>query len=233
MDGGRRVPILPGLPIGEHLQRLKPSTAVFRCPTCCRSIHQSPFYNEAARVSMFYAESWALTHMILNGQPNRVAELERVTCASWLTVLPRRVRGKKRSAPFEPRRTSGQYLTRDRFNTVVIDFTEKIAAAVGDADAAVSPADLAAAFLGQYLVRHGRVRRSGRSTAAGVQRPIRAICAPRWRWRSSTSSGKPALQRRKAFVESREEADQLAVVYGAAMAMTDLVADWHGRFCDC
>ena len=37
--------------------------------------HSSPLYNEGDRASDFYAESWALTHMLFNGQPSRVNEL--------------------------------------------------------------------------------------------------------------------------------------------------------------
>ena len=36
--------------------------------------HDSPLYNEGARRSTFYAQSWALVHMLLNGEPNRAAE---------------------------------------------------------------------------------------------------------------------------------------------------------------
>ena len=33
----------------------------------------SPMYNEGARRSVFYAQSWALVHLLLNGQPDRRA----------------------------------------------------------------------------------------------------------------------------------------------------------------
>ena len=35
----------------------------------------SPLYNEGERRSVFYAQSWALTHMLLLGEPSRVKEL--------------------------------------------------------------------------------------------------------------------------------------------------------------
>src|SRR5262249_53294817 len=35
----------------------------------------SPLYNEGNRRSVFYAESWALVHMLLSGTPDRSAEL--------------------------------------------------------------------------------------------------------------------------------------------------------------
>jgi hypothetical protein len=36
--------------------------------------HDSPLYNEGARRSTFYAQSWALVHMLLNGEPNRSSQ---------------------------------------------------------------------------------------------------------------------------------------------------------------
>lgn len=37
----------------------------------------SPMYNEGARRSTFYAQSWALVHMLLNGEPQRTQEFDR------------------------------------------------------------------------------------------------------------------------------------------------------------
>jgi hypothetical protein len=36
--------------------------------------HESPLYNEGSRRSTFYAQSWALVHMLLNGQANRTRQ---------------------------------------------------------------------------------------------------------------------------------------------------------------
>ena len=37
--------------------------------------HESSLYNEGSRRGVLYAQSWALTHLILLGEPNRTKEL--------------------------------------------------------------------------------------------------------------------------------------------------------------
>ena len=39
--------------------------------------HDSPLYNEGSRRSLFYAQSWALVHMLLNGKPDRTEAFRR------------------------------------------------------------------------------------------------------------------------------------------------------------
>ena len=60
----REKDVLVGEPSGESLailrqQRLLPLTTLFKVD------HQSPYYHEENKGSIFYAESWALTHYIL------------------------------------------------------------------------------------------------------------------------------------------------------------------------
>jgi hypothetical protein len=58
--------------------------------------HDSPMYNEGSKRSMFYAESWALVHMLLNGEKNRSSQFNeyvRLTAAgqppmdAWNTIF--------------------------------------------------------------------------------------------------------------------------------------------------
>jgi hypothetical protein len=148
MDGGRRAQL--GLAIGEHLQLLRNVDRV-PLPELLKVDAQSPLYNEAARASVFYAESWALTHMILNGQPSRVGEL-----AAYLRSVGDGVpEARAWEETFGTARTEQefrQYLARDLYNTVVIDFPEKVAA-LSATPRVLSPADVAA-FLGAFLVQH-------------------------------------------------------------------------------
>jgi Protein of unknown function (DUF1570) len=69
---GRRV--LIGTPIESHLRLLNQQTPM-PLATLIKVRHDSPLYNEGERRSLFYAQSWALTHMLLMGQPRRIAEL--------------------------------------------------------------------------------------------------------------------------------------------------------------
>lgn len=148
MDNGRRAQI--GRPIVEHLRLLNGSLRV-PLADLLKVDRGSPLYNEGNRASDFYAESWALTHMLLNGQPSRVNEL---------TDYLRRVSGGAAEMQaweqvFGTARTDGelrQYLRRPTFMTVVIDFPEKVAA-VPMTETALSAAD-AAGFLASLQLRN-------------------------------------------------------------------------------
>ena len=148
MDNGRRAQI--GRPIVEHLRLLNGSLRV-PLADLLKVERGSPLYNEGNRASDFYAESWALTHMLLNGQPSRVNEL---------TDYLRRVSGGAAEMQaweqvFGTARTDAelrQYLRRPTFMTVVIDFAEKVAA-VPMTETALSAAD-AAGFLASLQLRN-------------------------------------------------------------------------------
>ena len=159
-DGGRRVQI--GRPIVEHLALLHGSTRV--------PLHEllkvdpaSPLYNENDVAGIFYAESWALTHMLISAEPSHVPQLaeylRRVNdgadeIEAWDQVL-----GTARTEN-ELRR----YLTRPIFNTAVIDFPEKVEK-VAIAEVPVSAADTAA------LLALLQLRRAGAGAAAKLLEP--------------------------------------------------------------
>jgi hypothetical protein len=64
-----------GRAIGDHLEMLKRGPR-FRIEALLRIDHGSPAYNEGNRRSIFYAQAWALTHLILHGEPRRTHLLE-------------------------------------------------------------------------------------------------------------------------------------------------------------
>ena len=71
--------------------------------------HRSPLYNEGERRGVFYAESWALVHYLLLGNPQRKGQL-----ATYLAEVRRRrgagrrvPRGLRRSAKPSSRRSCG------------------------------------------------------------------------------------------------------------------------------
>jgi len=55
-----------GRPSPEHLEELKQNQLI-PLDVLFQVDHNSPYYNEAAKTSIFYAESWALTHYFLIG----------------------------------------------------------------------------------------------------------------------------------------------------------------------
>jgi hypothetical protein len=70
--GGRQAVI--GRPIDSHVLLLN-QTTLLPLEQLIKVDQSSPFYNEGERRSLFYAQSWALTHMLLLGEPERVKEL--------------------------------------------------------------------------------------------------------------------------------------------------------------
>jgi tetratricopeptide (TPR) repeat protein len=73
-DNGRRA-LVGGL-IHPHLQLLNQRT-LLSIDELLSVAEQSPEYNEGERRSLFYAQSWALVHMLASGTPNRAADLGR------------------------------------------------------------------------------------------------------------------------------------------------------------
>ncbi len=139
IDGGRRAQL--GRPIAEHLRTLNGS---IRIPlgALLKVDRSSPLYNEDNHAGDFYAESWALTHMLLNGQPPRVSEL-----SDYLSRVNQGAAEEQAwQAVFGTDRVENdlrQYMRRPVFSFVQIDFMEKVAA-LPAADVAFSAADTAA-----------------------------------------------------------------------------------------
>jgi hypothetical protein len=147
MDGGKRASI--GLPIANHVLLLKGSLRV-SLPELLKADHSSPLYNEDSRVNDFYAESWALTHMLLLSQPSRVKEL-----ADYLEQVNNGADEKQAwEQIFGTSRTETdfrRYLTRPTMSYGVIDFPEKVATAP-IVETPLSPAS-AASFQAGLLMR--------------------------------------------------------------------------------
>jgi Protein of unknown function (DUF1570) len=148
MDGGKRAQI--GRPIAEHLLLLDGSLRV-PLADLLKADHTSPLYNEGSRASALYAESWALTHMLLNGQPSRVSELtdylRRVSEGAGEMQAWEQVFGTQRTD-----NALRVYLQRPTFTTVVVDFAEKITA-VPFVETTLSAAD-AVGFLASLQLRN-------------------------------------------------------------------------------
>ena len=73
LSRGGREAMLGGL-IEDHLLLLN-DRQLLTLPDLLNVTHDSPLYNESTRRGVFYAQSWALTHMILLGEPNRTQQL--------------------------------------------------------------------------------------------------------------------------------------------------------------
>ncbi len=149
-DGGREAVI--GRAIVPHL-RLLQETSLLKLDDLLNVDRDSPLYNERDRASVFYAQSWALTHRILLGQPARTAEL---------TAYLRRV--SEGMAPMQAWEQAfgaakmeselHDYVRRRLFQAVQYKFPEKLAQF--DTAATPIPAADAEAFLAEFLVQQRR-----------------------------------------------------------------------------
>lgn len=142
-----------GRPVESHLQRLAEGR-LLPLNELITIDRDSALYNEGERRSVFYAQSWALTHMLLLGEPTRVSEL-----AAFIGAVQRGV-----SAPEAWRRAFGdadldralqQYLLRFSFRAYRFTFNE--GAARVDAAARPMPQPDVSAFLAGLRMRQQRV----------------------------------------------------------------------------
>ena len=61
--------------VPEHLQLLNNTGHWLSLEQLLSVTHDSPLYNEGERRSLFYAQSWAMVHLFMTGQPSRAKEL--------------------------------------------------------------------------------------------------------------------------------------------------------------
>ena len=111
---------------------------------------ESPLYNEGERRSLFYAQSWALVHMLLSGEPSRAREL-----ASYVTLTdagtPSMDAWRQVFGTIDVNRALEGYVRRQRMRGYKFAFEREIDTRVGDA-VPQSPADVDAAC--GDLLRH-------------------------------------------------------------------------------
>jgi hypothetical protein len=147
MQDGRRAQL--GLPIEDHL-RLLNSGGRISIPELLKVDTRSPLYNEGARASVFYAESWVLTHLILNGEPSRINELG-AYLRSVRQGVPEDRAWEEAFGTSRMDQEFRRYLTRRVFNTAVFDFPDKVVTLSATA-APISQTD-ATTFLAGFLAQ--------------------------------------------------------------------------------
>ena len=149
-DGGREA--LLGKPVVHHVQRLN-EDGLLKLQDLLNVDHDSPLYNEIERRSVFYAQSWALTHRIFSGKPARTTELSlylrRVTegidpMDAWRQAF----------GTINMDRELEKYLAERTFQYIQYKFPEKLAQFNADA-VPLSQAD-AEAFLAEFLLQQRR-----------------------------------------------------------------------------
>jgi len=145
-QGGREA--LIGRPIESHL-RLLSERPLLPLDQLLAVDGSSPLYNEGERRSVFYAQAWALTHMLLLGEPSRAAQLGtfiRHTQAG----MPGPEAWRQAFGDLDAGRELERYARRHSFRAVSYKFTDKLAAFDGQADA-MAAADVQAFLAGLQI----------------------------------------------------------------------------------
>lgn len=107
-----------------HLQRLNDD----RLLTLAELLgvrHDSPMYNEGSRRSVFYAESWALVHMLVAGEPNRSAEFAKYLQAA-ATGASAEAAWHDAFGAYDPIGDLRRYVSRNSFRARLYKFDEKV-----------------------------------------------------------------------------------------------------------
>jgi hypothetical protein len=116
--------------------------------------HDSPLYNEGNRRTTFYAQAWALTHMLLRGKPDRTREL-----AAYLDNISNGMAPKQAwqqaFGTQEIARELDAYVRRQAFTSLRIRFPDKLATFEGTA-APMPPAEVQA-VLAELLINQDRL----------------------------------------------------------------------------
>jgi hypothetical protein len=141
-----------GRPVPGHLQRLNEHT-LLSLEELLNVQHDSPLYNEGDRRSIFYAQSWALTHLLLVAQPSRRDKLGAYV-ASVDTGTPPMDAWQRAFAADRIDRELQNYVRRSVFNVFRFRFTDKTSSFDGSATP-MAAAD-AEAFLAHFLVQQQR-----------------------------------------------------------------------------
>jgi hypothetical protein len=143
---------LVGSLIQLHLNRLR-NTKLLTLEELLTITPQSPLYNEGSRKSVFYAQAWALTHMLHNGQPKRETELnaylERLSAG-----MPPMAAWKAAFGDADVMGDLERYIRRLQFTAFAFPLSGKLTqmSAANAVDISRSEAD---AFLAQVYVRQG------------------------------------------------------------------------------
>lgn len=138
----RRNAIMGGL-IDEHIERLH-DTVLIPIAELLKLDHSSPLYNEGSRRSVLYAQSWALTHFIILGEPSRVPQLTDYLERVWSGV-PTDEAWQKAFGAWNMDRELDQYIRRRSYRAVRYTFSE----ALGKFDVPANP--IPAADVQPYL----------------------------------------------------------------------------------
>lgn len=205
-----------GRPVPGHLERLNERTPL-PLEELLSVKQDSPLYNEGDRRSVFYAQSWALTHMLLVAQPSRRDKLAAYVASLDTGIPPMEAWQRAFDADRIDRELQG-YVRRSVFSAFRFRFTDKTTAFDGSA-VPVAASD-AEAFLAHFLVQQQRDDEAldrldrGAAGAAGWPAVVRAGIAV---------SRKDHAAAEKALLSLPSGSDWLTA-YFAGVTLADMAA---------
>lgn len=147
-EGGKQIVI--GRAIPTHLHRLR-ENGWLPMQSVLTADHDSPFYQESHKKTVFYAQSWALTHYLMTGDANRQSQFRQFlnAVAGGLSAEAACKQFFQASAE-ELDAAAREYIRRNVFSPQTIDFDRKIEADETMTVAALGDAELKA-YLGDLL----------------------------------------------------------------------------------
>ena len=206
-----------GRPVPGHLQRLN-EHSLLPLEELLNVKHDSPLYNEGDRRSIFYAQSWALTHLLLVAQPSRRDKLGAYV-ASVDTGTPPLEAWQRAFAADRIDRELQNYVRRSVFNVFRFRFSDKTTSFDGSA-LPLAAAD-AEAFLAHFLVQQQRYDEALERLDRGAQG------APGWP--AVVRAGIAVAQKDRAAAEKAlaglPSSSDWLTSYFAGVALADLVSE--------
>ena len=144
-----------GDPIANHVFLLRESK-MLPLRTLFQVDHKSPHYNERNKQSIFYAQSWALMHLLLVGKAGRADQLAKFIDMVSRNVAVEQAFQESFQMPIETmEKELREYVRQSRYNIVRGHFERKLQTDTGMQSAPVSEAD-AQAYLGDLLLHSNR-----------------------------------------------------------------------------
>ena len=208
-----------GIAVRSHIVELR-DTTMLPLEQLLAVTHASPLYNEGSRRSVFYAQSWALTHMLLLGQPSRAQQF-----GTYLSTLDTGVSAMEAwKQVFDSKVIAEallQYVRLGGFYYREYVFSEKLAA-FDAKPLPLAPAD-AEAFLSDFLLGQRR-------TAEAQERLAKAPGAgPGTTWSATVAALVDIANKEYAAAEKRlfavgADADWFAA-YRAGAGIVDIAED--------
>lgn len=214
---------LIGRTIDEHLALLN-TTPLLKLTDLLQVDHDSPLYNEGDRRSVFYAQSWALVHMLIFGEPSRAPQLR-----AFLQAFSRGLSAEEAWAQaFGAERIASElarYVSRGLYRAAKHKSPDRTSRF--DATAKPLPPADVQAFLARFLLAQGRHDEAAEQLAAAMKADDRSVHAAVVRGQREIAAGEHAagLERLLAV---KEPADWLGAYY-AAVALADAAEATHDR----